>query len=587
MRQAALADIPSGSPESPFARHSPDPPVAEPDAQFQARVDKLADQAHWCYETDRYAGARRIWEEVLSQAVERYGEEHWLVVEANIMLRHLDRAEALWKAENARFAELRQCDGKLRQLLEAGEYAAAKSATHETLSLCKELFGDDDPRYLNYLGGMRDICLATTDFRAARRWGEEALRLQETLRGCNHPAYGISCRMYGYVLLNLGVPEEADGFFRKAYDILWAAKGSYILEAQSCLKSVGECCLDRGNCDEAMKHLRHARGLLGRIPDAPAWKYGEIQTLLAQCECEQGRYKEALERLQQVAEVLDDSAPDKNSVAVRLGVQDELGHVYRHLGQVRKASQMIEKAFEVVKQRRWPASAILCQHGLAMLYAEMGDFARAAAAAQQALKLANRISAGKGLAVPMSLDVLGRVLVDAGKYAQAAECFQKGLQLLENIAPKRADVRASLLDHLGYAYLCAGGIDRAGPLLRQALELRSRRLPPGHLELNRSRFHLAVLHMAQGEFDQAEAMLAEVLRRYEQSIDTNNPDYLHALDAYAELLRRQGKRDEAQEVEQRISPILEYLKQQGCRVENLYPKPWPPTVSLPSSTDDM
>jgi len=554
-----------------------------------AHLRGLLEQAVWCYDTGRFAGARQIWEDIRERVIESGGEEHYLARQAKAWLKHLERVDALQGQEVEEFQRLRAMGAEVKRLCAERRFGEASRKAQERAAICCTLFGRRDPQYYLCLKGVAECFRLAGGLTEARQWSKEALKVLEQLGARSDPAYAQTLHDLAETLCGLGELDEAAECLVEAQRLVSAAEGEQSDDAVRVLESLiaVRCAVEE--YDDARKVCQYALQVINQKGEVALWDRFLIIVRIAWIDAHCGLYEQALRQLHTVLPMAETLPPDtpRNAKIAATGYMT-LAYTQMCLGHLRRAAQNLDDALRLALHSGHPSPlSAQCQLYLAQVHLAMGQPAKAETAATEAL---GQIAATLGADGPIAArahELMGTIRMEKGDYTAASRHLRKALLTIEEVHPVPKSLRASILDHLGYAYLCAGEIDRAGPLLREALELRNKRLPAGHLELNRSRFHLAVLHMAQGKFDQAEAMLAEVLRRYEQSIGTNNPDYLHALDAYVELLRRQGKRDEAQKIEQRLSPILEYLKQQGCHVENLYPKPWPPTVSLPSSTDDM
>lgn len=555
--------------------------------QFLAADDSLNDlaaQATWCYQKEMYGGARRIWTEVLQKAEQSHGEDHWLAVEARVWLDHLDRIAALSKEDRLRLAQLRLLgdDARLAEL--KLDFETARAKREQAVAVARTLFGEGDAGHIWHLEELLLSYVATYDTEQARRVALRVLALQETLRGKESPEYATSLCHLARVHMKLDMLGEADRLLQAAYETACATLGKDTLTSARMLTDMARCRYRQERYEETARLCEQAAQALREAENIPEWILADNSIGLAAAQEALGRYGEASETLLQALAKLDPEAKYEEDRSMWGTTQCRLSVVLARLGELREATQVAERGVAAVRRiegLRKPIAVHLieAQEDFAFVMLSVGHMPRARTLIRQIVEQYECIWGSEHSAVGEALILAGRIDGVSGQHQQAAETLRRALKIAEDRRGVESLFYAEAADALGYEYVWLGRTDEARPLLEQALANRRKRLPAGHDKIAISLFHLAVLEMAQDNLAQSETHLREALQIYEKAIGVNHPEYAIMLDAHAEMLRRAGRDDEARQIKVRLGPILERLKEEGCVVEHLHDREWPPVVS--------
>lgn len=147
---------------------------------------------------------------------------------------------------------------------------------------------------------------------------------------------------------------------------------------------------------------------------------------------------------------------------------NRLGHVYRDLGEPRRAIELYDQKLAISRQignRRGEAVAL---GSLGVVYADLGEIHHAIELYEQTLAIAREIGhrAGEGNA----LGNLGWTYATLGQTSRAIELYEQELVIVREIADRSEEGTA--LGNLGRAYADAGAAERAMYCCREALRIK-------------------------------------------------------------------------------------------------------------------
>ena len=105
------------------------------------------------------------------------------------------------------------------------------------------------------------------------------------------------------------------------------------------------------------------------------------------------------------------------------------------------------------------------------------------------------------------------------------------------------------LENLGEIYSSQGNYTEAEPLLSRVLEIKERKLGPDYLEVANSVSRLALLYYCETKYNAAEPLYKRALQIRKKNLGPRDPIVLQTMEFYAALLRQEGRKAEAQEIE--------------------------------------
>ena len=145
-------------------------------------------------------------------------------------------------------------------------------------------------------------------------------------------------------------------------------------------------------------------------------------------------------------------------------------------------------------------------NNLAVLYKAMGEYAKAEALYQEALRICQKILGPEHPSTATSLNNLAGLYDEMGEYAKAEPLYQEALRICQKVlGPEHPDTAASL-NNLALLYNHMGEYAKAEPFYREALQIWQKVLGPEHPSTAASLNNLALLCFDLGQIDEATAL---------------------------------------------------------------------------------
>ena len=238
---------------------------------------------------------------------------------------------------------------------------------------------------------------------------------------------------------------------------------------------------------------------------------------------EQGRLKDAEKLLVSSAET---ATEDRNYSAL-LTIYNEMEGLYRTTGRAGKASEISDKALELISLMRLENTvhhATTLQNGAT----------------------ANRVAGNNVKALDM--------------YSRAAEIYKK-------LGYGNSYQMASLYNNISHIYQHQNDHKTALEYLTLALKAISK-LPENEAEIATTKICMSLSHMAMNNFDDAEKTLNDALSYYESDIGKNDGHYGSALSAKGEFLwRKKGYNNAIITYEKALDVTLKrFGENYGCKI---------------------
>lgn len=343
--------------------------------------------------------------------------------------------------------------------------------------------------------------------------------------------------------MNLAEAARAFGFTPAEVDRAICALG----EKASDPYQLGLVALYKRDYPEASRLLAESvEGRKRRFEEARG-ELADAHFFLGQSFYEQGRYREAVSALQQVAGLRPDDAATLIHLGIALHSAGEYGRAEEHY-------QQALKLHEKELGPEHPKVAILL-NSLAQLYVEQGKYGEAEPIIKRALTILKEQLGPDHPDVANSLNTLAVLYLDQGKYGEAEPLYRQALVILEKqLGPEHPNV-AGALSNLAALYREQGKNAAAEPLIKQALAIIDKQFGPEHPNIAVALNNLSLLYTAQGKYGEAEPLYRRALVILEKRLGPKHPHVALILDRYAELLRKMNRIAEAQEMEARAKKI--------------------------------
>jgi len=212
-----------------------------------------------------------------------------------------------------------------------------------------------------------------------------------------------------------------------------------------------------------------------------------------------------------------------------------LGQVYRHLGETRKAKELLETSLKLIEKRQdkgygkagvWMAMN-LCQ--LAEVYGDLGESTQAIGVFEKALEIREKYFGKNDRKVAETLIGLAESYINTGNPIAAKEALERSLDIFEKDYGKGHILNAKVLTALGNAYRELGKSWLSKKILEEALNIRRQYYGSEYPEVMETFSELGKTYARLGEFHQAKNILEEVRRFQSRYYGENHIKVAHVL----------------------------------------------------------
>jgi serine/threonine-protein kinase len=355
-------------------------------------------------------------------------------------------------------------------LQDRGDVAAAEPLFREALATRRQLYGEAHEKVSETLRDLAFLVETRGDPTTAEALLRQALAMDRQLVAADHPrVVKATAELAGLLRRQLRL-EEAEPVLRAALDAQRRQLGRRDLAVASTVRNLASLLRDRGALDEADALYREVidirREILGDLHPEVAIALNSHALLLDRRQDHAGAadaYRGAIRILEHVhaGQPHPDLAATYNNLAGTL----------RALGQLDDAAAMFTKSLQIVDRvlDAGHPNRAFARIGLAGIYIDQGNFARAEPLIREALALRRAGLAAGHRYIGDALVTLGQCLTGLARYGEAEKALLEGQAVFRAAADEARTARARrTLDAL---YVAWGKPDRAGgmrPAMRPA-----------------------------------------------------------------------------------------------------------------------
>ena len=314
------------------------------------------------------------------------------------------------------------------------------------------------------------------------------------------------------------------------------------------------------------------------------------ETLSAASPFEQGIEVTVAEALDQATVRISESFTEQPGVEAE--VRHTIGDTYNALGRYDEAEPLLETALEMRTELAGPDSpeSIETMASLAQLAWRQADHDLAIARGEELLEARRRVYGDPSSDVAVTLDFLGRVLIEAGRYEEAEKVVQEAFDMslevhgeqsvqtagcyqnmsvleetwrqdyvkAEELTRKEIGIRravqggdtmesAGALNNLGIYIMLQGRLEDAAEIIEEANAAVRRLAGDRHPELAKGLENLGNVHFRLGNYDKTLALLAEVIEMRREVLGDDSPQVARGLTNLGAVYRVSGRLDLAEE----------------------------------------
>jgi serine/threonine protein kinase/Tfp pilus assembly protein PilF len=289
-----------------------------------------------------------------------------------------------------------------------------------------------------------------------------------------------------------------------------------------------------------------------------------------------------------------------NQPEVEAELKNEMGEIYRALGQPDKAEAMQRAALALAAKNAGgdDEHAGIVMNNLALALEDQGKWTEAEKIIRESLALREKTSGTNQMPVANALSTLGGILSMEGKNSEADLDLRKALVIYhqsidasdrrnvatvkslgsvlrnqsklpeaetlyrEALALLRPQVtnddpnQSGLLMCLGMIMRDEGRFSDAEKMLDQSVAMQRRLFADGHPDLARGIYELSSVIMLQGRLPEAETKYREALTMYQKTAGAENPNGAQIMNDLAAVLRKERKLDDAEALYRQALALL-------------------------------
>ena len=236
---------------------------------------------------------------------------------------------------------------------------------------------------------------------------------------------------------------------------------------------------------------------------------------------------------------------------------NNLGLVYRHMGELEQAKDYYQQALEIRIKALGPTHVDVggSYNNLGAINQEMGELQQAKDYYQRALGIRIKALGPTHVKFGSSLNNLGLVYHAMGELEQAKDCHQRALEIkTKALGPTHVDVGTSY-NNLGALYLDMGELKQAKDYHQRALEIRIKAFGPTHAKVGETCDNLGLVCRNMGELQQAKDYQQQALEIRIKALGPTHADVGVSYNNLGLVYRDMGELEQAKDYHQQALEI--------------------------------
>lgn len=230
-------------------------------------------------------------------------------------------------------------------------------------------------------------------------------------------------------------------------------------------------------------------------------------------------------------------------------IGDELGSVYRDLGNYDKAKQLFEQSI-IIYQKNFHTTHFLFAQALGRLgcvFSEQGNYEKAKDLLEQCIEIYRKNSYENHPWFARTLGWLGNIYREKGDYKKAKQLFEESLTIYKKNNYENHPWFAQALGRLGSIYREQCNYEKAKQLLEESLTIYKKNSYENNPWFARALAWLGSVYRDLGNYDKAKQLLEESLVIYKKNSHENHPWFAWTLVWLGNLHREQGNYEKARQ----------------------------------------
>lgn len=434
-----------------------------------------------------------------------------------------------------------------------GKFDEAKQISNRSLEIREKALTPDHPDIAVSLHRLARIHHKQGALDEALPLYMRSLEIREKALGPNHPDVAESLRDLGILYYMKAQYSEAESLYKRALTIRETILGPDHPDVGRSLNSLAALYFTQGRYDEAEPIYKRALAIREKTLGSVHPEVAICLNNLALLYYKQNKLSEAEAFHKQALEIREKTL-GKNHPDVAESILS-LAALYHNQGKYSEAESLYKRALKINEKVFGPdhPEVAKCLNNLALLYSYQGLSNKAEALLKQALEIREKALGPDHPLVAQSFENLAFVYLEDERYDEAEKLYKRTLIIREKALGSDHPLVADTLDSLSHILDEKGLYDEAKKISERALAIREKQPDYNQLALANTLHNLAYIYYRRlNQPDKAEPYLKRALAIHEKALSPDNPDVIDTLEEYADLLRAQGREDEAVKLETRI-----------------------------------
>jgi eukaryotic-like serine/threonine-protein kinase len=358
----------------------------------------------------------------------------------------------------------------------------------------------------------------------------------------------------GHAYIALGVYDQAESLFRRAYDLRTKTSGRNSAEAADSLDGLATTLRLESKYQQAEPLFRQSLTLRKKQFGNDNALVAQSMSNLGECLYWESRWAEAEPLLRKALATKRQLHDDSDN-----GTENFLALVLERKGDYQEAAQLLREALEISRRVEGTDGPeyVVALHNLAGTLIDAGDLSGAETMERQSLEIRRRILGEWHPEVYYSLNNLGWILLQKGEWQAAEPFLRDNLTLVHKNFGENSSKTAVALKNWGLDLQERGNYTKAEQTFKSALDIATRVAGEKSWYVARILSSLGQLEFDRGRYDKAESYAGQALDLSRQLGGEDSPDVAAALIDVAEARVFQGDPRGAESMLRRALEIRE------------------------------
>ncbi len=383
-----------------------------------------------------------------------------------------------------------------KQSLDAGDEAEAISYAEKALAIVEKIKGlhADTAMSQENLAG---LYMLTGDYAKAEPLYQNSFKVRTRIFGPNHPLAAVSMRNLGKLFYTIGDYSKAEASLHKAQIILERNPGPNAKFLAGVMNEFGELYRTKGSYKKAERYYLKALAVVEKELGSFSIETATALMNLAKLYQATGAFSKA-EPLYKRALTIQEKQDPKDSYT--MDIKSNLATLYVDTG----AYDMAEPIFLELLAAAHESNALelaTCLNNLGEVYKNIGDYAKAISLLERSLEVRTKKKLGYKSMVTGLVNLASAYLA-TGEVEKSEPLLLQALEIQKNNAPKHFKM-GTILGSLASVYTAAGKRSEAEPLYAEALSILEATFGSDHPILAQVRGNLVVFRWSQGLWPEA------------------------------------------------------------------------------------